>query len=95
MTKPTIPRQFRNEAANHARHALKVAAEIMHNEELSPAVRLEAGKWLTKIADLEPKSNSTLGDDKFCIVINFVANEQIIGKAHEAGTALDNLLEPI
>ena len=65
------PKKFRTEAAKHADRALIVAAEIMDDPELSPAVRLEASKWLTKVADLEPKATPSGEADKFCIVINF------------------------
>lgn len=65
------PTQFRDRAAEHAETALTVAAEIVGNEELSPAVRLEAGKWITKVADLEPKLNPQgRGGDPFSITIH-------------------------
>ena len=85
--------QFRSEAAVQAKHALRVAADIMRNEELSPAVRLEAGKWLTKVADLEPKGNAPLGDEKFCIVIQFGNKGVQLGRQPpEAPGILDHLL---
>lgn len=65
------PKKFRTEAAKHADRALSVAAEIMDDPELSPAVRLEASKWLTKVADLEPKASPQSEAEKFSIIINF------------------------
>jgi hypothetical protein len=74
------PNEFRDRAAEHAEAALSVAAEIVGNEELSPTVRLEAGKWITKVADLEPKLNPQGGrGEPFSIVINMgdgVSREQ-------------------
>ncbi len=67
----TDPKTFRATAAKHAGRALIVAAEIMDDPELSPSVRLEAGKWLTKVADLEPKPEPQGGGQPFSIVINF------------------------
>lgn len=85
--------KFRDDAARHAKGALKVAADIMHNDELSPAVRLEAGKWLTKVADLEPKANPAGGYDKFCIVINLGNEKVLLGNPSVSGEgALDRLL---
>lgn len=86
--------KFRDDAARHAKGALKVAADIMHNDELSPAVRLEAGKWLTRVADLEPKANAAGGNDQFSIVINLGSKQLIVGHPiPESEGMLDQLLE--
>lgn len=90
------PKKFRAEAAKHANRALSVAAEIMDDPELSPAVRLEASKWLTKVADLEPKAAS--GEtEKFSIIINFgdrTSHYSAPHIDHDTG-ALNRLLEDI
>lgn len=87
------PKKFRTEAAKHADRALSVAAEIMDDPELSPAVRLEASKWLTKVADLEPKSNATEGNDKFSIIIHFGDQpNNIMAQPMETDKKLDWLL---
>lgn len=88
------PKTFRTDAAKHAERALTVAAEIMNDTELSPVVRLEAGKWLTKVADLEPKAHATEGNDKFSIIINFDDRTMPFGAPHIEHTGgLSRLLE--
>ncbi len=87
------PTQFRDRAAEHAETALTVAAEIVGNEELSPAVRLEAGKWITKVADLEPKAAQDSRGDKFSIVIHLDDQKVIVGQpVVESADILDRLL---
>lgn len=87
------PKKFRQCAARHADRALTVAAEIMDDPELSPAVRLEAGKWLTKVADLEPKATPQVGGDKFSINIIFSDRSEVLeAPAIEQVGVLDRLL---
>lgn len=87
------PTQFRDRAAVHAETALTVAAEIVGNEELSPAVRLEAGKWLTKVADLEPKVTQDSRGDKFSIVIHLDDQKLVLAPPIDQPTSmLDRLL---
>ncbi len=95
------PNEFRDRAAEHAETALTVAAEIVGNKELSPTIRLEAGKWITKVADLEPKQNPQGGrGEPFSIIIHMgepgVREEKIAGPSVIDGTAeipmLDRLL---
>jgi hypothetical protein len=89
------PNEFRDRAAEHAEAALSVAAEIVGNEELSPTVRLEAGKWITKVADLEPKLNPQGGrGEPFSIVINMGdKNVALVPPVGAPPNLLDRLLD--
>lgn len=94
---PVDPIQFRERAAEHAETALTVAAEIVSNEELAPSIRLEAGKWITKVADLEPKQNPQGGGmSPFILTINLGEvggrEEKIVLSTSPVDSMLDRLL---
>jgi hypothetical protein len=88
------PTKFRETAAEHAETALTVAAEIMRNEDLAPSVRLDAGKWLTKVADLEPKQTPQGGGiAPMTITINFGdGKDETLILSPPVDSALDRLL---
>ncbi|TBR71258.1 MAG: hypothetical protein EPN72_14905 [Nevskiaceae bacterium] len=87
------PTKFRETAAGHAETALTVAAEIMRNEDIAPAVRLDAGKWLTKVADLEPKQTPQWGVSPFTITINLgEGKDEILVLSPPVESMLDRLL---
>lgn len=61
---------FRQRAKIMAPDVLEHAYDLATDKDVSPAVRLDAHKWIVKMADQEPKEDKSQNNNAFQLVIN-------------------------
>lgn len=61
---------FRQRAKLMAPDVLEHAYDMATDKDISAAVRLDAQKWIAKMADLEPKEDKSTNNNAFQLVIN-------------------------
>lgn len=61
---------FRNRARMMATDVLESAYDIAMDNQASEAVRLDAGKWIARMGDLEPKEKKGENNNAFVLQIN-------------------------
>lgn len=61
---------FQQRAKLMAPDILEHAYDLATDRELSPAIRLDAQKWIAKMADLEPKEDKASLNQAFQLILN-------------------------